>query len=455
MSKVAWMFTSPGAHLPGALAASTDVFTGAAPLIRAVDDVAERYGWPRVSPLLVQPEQQTESPAHLWLAFYLISLVLADRSRAAGLRADVFVGHSAGEVSALAAAGALDPGDGARVLCERFAAAAEAELPPGGMLAVQVPAWRAGHLCGAVDDGSLTVAVDNSPRQVVLSGTCEALDKVEGLAAVLGLTATRLGIPAAYHNPMFAAAARRFAAAVRDIPVRCPDTEVVSPQLGRVIRTEADVRELFAGMLLLPVGFRSVLLRLYHKGVETFIECGAKRVLSDLVPEVLPTRARAVPLLPGHAAAESLPHLLAKLAGTTSLAPALAPVPADDAAEASARVPANIAPVQADAVAIEPALTVPAPTAGGAGRPLPAQAQLIDQIRHTIADLLQYPLEVIEPEVPLDAELGVSSLKQTEATVRLLDLYGLPTPSAESGFTRPRTVAEIADLMRRLADQAA
>jgi acyl transferase domain-containing protein len=89
--------------------------------------------------------------------------------------------------------------------------------------------------------------VDNGPRQVVVSGRAAAIDLLRRLAEVIGVSATLLGIPGAYHNPMFAWAADRFAQATADIPLRQPTTPVYSPQLGRYLRTRPDIRSCWTG----------------------------------------------------------------------------------------------------------------------------------------------------------------------------------------------------------------
>jgi acyl carrier protein len=58
---------------------------------------------------------------------------------------------------------------------------------------------------------------------------------------------------------------------------------------------------------------------------------------------------------------------------------------------------------------------------------------------------------VIEEGAELEADLGVSSLKHTQAFVRLLDLFGLPTPGPEIRVFSYRTVGQVAELLQRLA----
>ncbi|MEU3462954.1 acyltransferase domain-containing protein [Streptomyces sp. NPDC006733] len=449
MTKQAWMFTSPGAHLTGALRSLVDQNAAYRTILKTVDEVAGDYGWEAVSPRLLgaAPEDLDQRPEHLWLGFYATSLVLTRALSESGAEADIMFGHSSGEITALVATGSIGEADGARLLCERYRAVTQAEVPDGAMLAVNASVRRVTAMIELVDEGSLTVAVDNGPRQIVVSGRVCAVETCQRLADSVGVRVTRLGIPGAYHNPMFWAASRRFAEATADIPVHSPGRPVYSPQLRRHLHTADDVRELIAGLLVLPVMFRETLSRLYADGAETFVEVGAGQVLSDLVSENLPAAARAVPLLPGRAAAQALPALLASLAR-----PEAAPFPSLRASStlppAAARQsePVLPAPVPGPVAARSAALEATASPAA-----LPSRGELVIQVRQVFADIVQYPVDVVEPDADLEAELGVSSLKKTQAIVRLLDQFNLPTPTADRQTFSCRTVEQVAELLEQLA----
>ncbi|MGW7201059.1 acyltransferase domain-containing protein [Streptomyces chryseus] len=376
-----------------------------------------------------------QNSGHLWLGSFATSVVAARQLEAAGVPQDVVVGHSGGEVTALVVAGCLSIEDGARVLCERAKAVEGSGLPPGGMVVLRTSVRRTARLCRAIDSGHLSVAVDNGPRQVVVSGELPAIEMLEQVAEVLQIETSRLGIPDSYHNPRLAGAARRMMDELADIRLRPPLARIYSPQLGRYIANSTDAQDLLEGMLMLPVGFRQALTHLYDEGVETFIECGAKQILSNAVTNCLPTVARAVPLLASRTQAASFSDLASDMAGRT-----VSVLPSPTAAAVKPLVPPKPA---------EP--SGPPPQAHSSGR-LPAEPELRDEIRRIYAEALQYPVDVVEDDVELEAELGVSSLKQTQVFVRLLDRYGLATPSSSVKIASYRTVAEVASLLRQLAD---
>jgi len=408
-------------------------------VLEEIDNVAGRYGWGPVSPPLTgHGEADEEHAGHLWLGFYATSMVAARALSAAGVPQDVVLGHSGGEVSALVVAGCMTVAEGAQVLCERARAVEGAGLGPGTMVVLEAPAGRVAQLCGAIDAGSVTVAVDNSPRQVVVSGAVPAVSLLERAAELLGIATTRLRIPDAYHNPRLGAAARRFAEVVSDVRLHAPLVPLYSPQMERYLQDADDVRALLKGLLVLPVRFRQALTTLHGEGVDTFIECGAKQVLGDVVPQCLPSSARAVPLLTGRTQARSFKDLAESLAHGADR-------PAQPKATA---MPARLLP-EATAPA-PPAVLSAEPAQKAKGRGLPEEPVLRDAVRAVYAELLEYPADVVEDDMELENELGVSSLKQTQAVTRLLDIYDLPTPGPEITVYGYRTVAEVASLLRKL-----
>ncbi len=124
-------------------------------------------------------------------------------------RAPLYAGHSLGEISALACAGAFDAPDGLRVVIERGRLMADAapSAGRGAMLAVGAPAEQ---LADLVDRHDLWIANLNSPVQTVLSGADEAIEATDRLREI-GVRHKRLAVSGAFHSPAMQAAASRFA----------------------------------------------------------------------------------------------------------------------------------------------------------------------------------------------------------------------------------------------------
>ncbi|MER7854027.1 acyltransferase domain-containing protein [Streptomyces bacillaris] len=438
-------------------------------------------GWGLVSPLLVEPaakEAAPEHPGHLWLGYFATSLALFEKLRESGVSFDVLLGHSGGEFSALAAAGWLDAGDAAHLLSQRYEAVLRSELPASGMTAVEAPLRRVEHLCGVVDAGSLAIAVDNGPSQVVVSGFTPALERLEQIALAAGVKTHRLGIPSAYHNPLLAGAARDLTAVAADITISRGAARVYSPQLGRDISTSQDVRELIGATLITPVRFRTALRDLYDEGARVFVECGAKQVLTDLARAGIAPDVRCVPLLSSRLAAEQLAQQLSGLAelqgegtsqrlagGGVSGKPMVGA--AGDRAPlektGGATTAADETPVpDSPASSVSSGEQEPAVAPGSAPASPPAQAgngeghtesELCEMVRQALVRALDLPPEVIEDDSELTADLGVSSLNQTLIFVELLNQLGLANPQGGFNMAAYRTVADLAGLLQKMEQE--
>ena len=192
-------------------------------------------------------------------------------------------GHSLGEYAALTAAGAIDFEDAVRLVKARAQAMADAAaLQPGGMVAM---------LGGERDDvdelGSeleLSLANDNAPGQIVLSGSLAAVDEAVRRAPSIGCRARKLDVAGAFHSRLMAPAAEALERALDATPVREPSFPVLSNGSTRPFE---DIRTELAANLLKPVRWREILLELQARGATGFVECGPGTVLKGLVKRTL------------------------------------------------------------------------------------------------------------------------------------------------------------------------
>ena len=199
--------------------------------------------------------------------------------------AELMAGHSLGELAALVAAGALPEHEGLELVTLRGRLMNEAGLRAGdgSMLAVlgagaseRAPEIAAGH--------DLTVANDNSPMQVVLSGARANLPGAAEQAQELGLRAMELDVTGAFHSPMMASAVPEFTAALERTAFAPPRATVVSAVTARPF---TDPRRELADALTMPVRWRETMLALHELGAQRFVDVGPGRVLSGLAKRTL------------------------------------------------------------------------------------------------------------------------------------------------------------------------
>ncbi len=204
--------------------------------------------------------------------------------RAAGSpSADFVVGHSLGELAAAAASGAISTGDGLRLAIARgrvMQEAAEAD-PGGGMLAVLGD--TAGTTALAASLG-LTVANDNAPDQIVLSGPADSIKEARRKFKEAGVRTVRLPVAGAFHSPAMSVAIPGFKAALDAVEVKEPRMNLLSSVTTLPV---ADLRESLVLALTRPVRWRETMISLKETGVRHFLESGPGEVLTGLVRRTL------------------------------------------------------------------------------------------------------------------------------------------------------------------------
>jgi [acyl-carrier-protein] S-malonyltransferase len=199
-------------------------------------------------------------------------------------RPDLMAGHSLGEISALVAAGALGAEDGLRLVAARGRLMQEAaeETGDGGMLAVRARERAPVEQVAAETD--LSIANDNAPDQLVLSGALAALDDAERLLRERKVRAKRLPVGGAFHSPLMEPAVEPFRALAEHVEVREPSMPVLSCVTAAPF---VDVREQLVQAITHPVRWTDVMRALRDLGATHYVETGPGRVLTNLVRKSL------------------------------------------------------------------------------------------------------------------------------------------------------------------------
>lgn len=218
-------------------------------------------------------------------------------------RAALAVGHSLGEITALAFAGSLAPEDAVALVAARAEAGhAAQEARPGRMVAslkLDLAAVEWARRRAVADAGGvLDVAVVNGPAQVVLSGDRATADRAADLVAEAGGVPRRLGIGGAFHSSLLAGAVAPFAARVAALdlaPPRIPVQLSTAPTLVEGPEGLAALPELLSRALVLPVDWVRTLHLLRDRGVAEAVDVGPGRTLANLADHtpVLPFTALA------------------------------------------------------------------------------------------------------------------------------------------------------------------
>jgi len=228
-------------------------------------------------------ERADASTRYAQPAIYLASLAGWRACARAAIMPAAFAGHSLGEISALAAAGALPGEDGLELVVLRARLMEQASAgAPGGMIAILKGTVEQAERIALRND--LHVANYNAPGQTVLSGGLDGLDGAAREARAEGLRALRLNVSGAFHSPALSAAEVEFRDALANVsfgPGRAPVFSSMSAA------PFADPAAELAEAVTRPVRWSETMRALQRLGVRAYIDVGPDRVLERLVARTL------------------------------------------------------------------------------------------------------------------------------------------------------------------------
>ena len=275
-----------GAALAGASRAARDVF-------EAVD---EALGQNLFRLMREGPDEELRLTENAQPAIMAISIaVFAALTRDGGVeltRAAQFVaGHSLGEYSALCAAGSFDLATTAKLLKLR-GQAMQAAVPVGqgamaALLGADLPMAR--RIAEAAAQGEIcTIANDNDPGQVVLSGNKGAIDRAVEMAKEMGAKrAVLLPVSAPFHCPLMQPAAEAMSDALSYVVVEPPAVPVYANVTARSETDPDTIRALLVDQVTGMVRWRESVANMADAGVDDFVELGGK-VLGPMVKRIAP-----------------------------------------------------------------------------------------------------------------------------------------------------------------------
>jgi [acyl-carrier-protein] S-malonyltransferase len=205
--------------------------------------------------------------------------------------ADFVAGHSLGEYSALCAAGSFDLATTAKLLKLR-GQAMQAAVPVGeGAMCALLGAdlAMARRIAETAAQGEVcTVANDNDPSQVVLSGNKDAIDRAVEMAKEMGAKrAVPLPVSAPFHCPLMQPAAEAMSDALSYVVLKAPAMPLFANVTAQAERDPDTIRGLLVDQVTGMVRWRESVANMAQAGVEEFVEIGGK-VLGAMVKRIVP-----------------------------------------------------------------------------------------------------------------------------------------------------------------------
>lgn len=278
MTKTAWVFPGQGSQVQGMGIDLLDI-----PAAKDKFDQAEKIlGW-SVTEICQSDIENLSRTLYTQPSLYVVESILADIIRERGHKPDLVAGHSLGEYIALYIAGVFDWSCGLHLVKRR---AELMDSAADGMMAALMNFDRdqLEKLIAQIPD--VVLANDNSPAQVIISGTADAVQTV--MSQVKAKRAIPLKVSGAFHSPLIADAAKEFQAILDSVEFQ-PAVVPVLSNVEPVPSVDAEVlKQRLSQQMTGSVRWREISLELPNHGIERVVEIGPGNVLTGLIKRTSP-----------------------------------------------------------------------------------------------------------------------------------------------------------------------
>lgn len=274
---IIFMFPGQGSYAHRVLRDFYHADNESAFFLQKADKITERFLGDSILRLVTAetPEQHNalleRSPDLAQVGIYIGSVLVARYLMKKGVKPDCVVGHSAGELAALAIAGVYSDETGLEIMCNRILALQSMKSGPAGMLAVFCDEERARSVISEIGGSSLQISVVNHAEQTVVSGTSVDLQRLESRLESLGIQSLRLKNRYPFHSTLMEPAVAPFASFLVNVKFTPPGISAYSPIERGFYTAQSDMAHLLASHLVRPFTFPDALLKLSGSGGRVFI----------------------------------------------------------------------------------------------------------------------------------------------------------------------------------------
>ncbi|MEQ8971606.1 MAG: ACP S-malonyltransferase [Coleofasciculus sp. C1-SOL-03] len=273
MTKTAWVFPGQGSQAVGMGTDLADLPLAQAKFAQA----QEILGWD-VLELCQSSDEKLSRTLYTQPCLYVIESILADIIQEQGHQPNFVAGHSLGEYVALYVAGVFNFEAGLNLVKRR---AELMDSASGGMMAALI-GFNQDQLDEYIQEHEdVVLANDNSPTQVVISGTPDAVEAL--LSQVKAKRVVRLNVSGAFHSPFMASAATEFQGVLESVPFSDAKIPVLSNAEPTPATEAAVLKERLQRQMTGSVRWREIALHLSEEGMEKVVEIGPGKVLTGLI----------------------------------------------------------------------------------------------------------------------------------------------------------------------------
>jgi [acyl-carrier-protein] S-malonyltransferase len=290
----AFVFPGQGSQAVGMGRGLAEAFPVARHVFQEVDEALRQ----KLSKLMFEgPESdltltENAQPALMAVSQAVLKVLETEGKWTLSAKARFVAGHSLGEYSALAAAGALSIPDAARLLKLRGQAMQKA-VPVGigamaALLGMDLPQAQEVAAAAAKETGQVcATANDNAPGQVVVSGHKEAVERAMALAAEKGAKrSVLLPVSAPFHCALMQPAADAMAEALGNTTLNVPAVPLIANVTAAAVSDPEQIRKLLVEQVTATVRWRESVETMKKEGVTRIFELGAGKVLAGLTKRI-------------------------------------------------------------------------------------------------------------------------------------------------------------------------
>ncbi|WP_017656221.1 ACP S-malonyltransferase [Fortiea contorta] len=273
MTKTAWVFPGQGSQAQGMGVDLLDIPS-------AQDKFAQAetiLGW-SVTDVCKSDIEQLSRTLYTQPSLYVVETILADLLRERGHKPDLVAGHSLGEYIALYIAGVFEWSAGLHLVKRR---AELMDSASGGMMAALMNFDQEQLAKVIAQTPDVVLANDNSPAQVIISGTTEAVQAV--MSQVKSKRAIPLKVSGAFHSPLVATAATEFQEILESVTFQPAVVPVLSNVEPLPSVNPEELKQRLIKQMTGSVRWREISLQLPANGIERVVEIGPGNVLTGLI----------------------------------------------------------------------------------------------------------------------------------------------------------------------------
>lgn len=281
----AYIFPGQGSQFPGM---GKDLYENSEKAKKIIENADNILGFNISNTIFNGSEDELKKTKITQPAIFIHSLASVAAYRD-NFNPDMVAGHSLGEFSALAAAGALSFEDALKLVYKRAIAMQKAcELKPSTMAAVLGTEYELiEEVCNSIEDEVVVPANYNSPGQVVISGSIKGVEKACELLTEKGAKRTViLNVGGAFHSPLMEPAREELAEAIEKTTFEKPICPVYQNVTANAVTDPQQIKNNLLIQLTHPVKWTQSMEKMIQDGATSFYEVGPGKVLILLIKKI-------------------------------------------------------------------------------------------------------------------------------------------------------------------------